>query len=59
VLRDAIEAVKLRAFEVHLSDIKKREPWRAKSVISEVCEGQISGLGPRSYEVALEKAVEV
>jgi 3-dehydroquinate dehydratase-2 len=57
VLHDAIAAVRMRTFEVHLSDIKKREPWRHKSLIRPACAGQVSGLGAESYLVALEQAV--
>ncbi len=48
-IRDAIAAVELPTVEVHLSDIKKREPFRRKSVIKGVCVKQISGLGWESY----------
>ena len=54
-LRDAVEAVRTRAYEVHLSDIHRREPWRRVSVIAEVCEGQIAGRGAGSYLEALER----
>lgn len=54
-LREAIVAVKVRAIEVHLSDIKKREPFRRLSVVKDVCEVQISGLGFGSYVKALER----
>jgi 3-dehydroquinate dehydratase-2 len=53
-IRDAIAAVRLRAIEVHLSDIHSREPFRRISVIAEVCEAQISGKGTGSYLEALE-----
>lgn len=56
VLRDAIEAVRIPAFEVHLSDIRKREPWRRRSVVRAVCKRQISGLGVESYLTALDAA---
>ncbi|MCX5787185.1 MAG: type II 3-dehydroquinate dehydratase [Elusimicrobia bacterium] len=54
-LRDAVAAVSLRAIEVHLSNIKKREPFRRVSVIAPVCEAQISGKGFGSYVAALER----
>jgi 3-dehydroquinate dehydratase-2 len=48
-IRDAISAVNLPTVEVHLSDINRREPFRKKSVIRDVCVKQISGLGWASY----------
>ncbi len=48
-LRDAIAAVGIPAVEVHLSDLRKREPFRRVSVIRPVCIGQISGKGPAGY----------
>ena len=48
-LRDAISSVSLPAVEVHLSDINKRESFRQKSVIKDVCIEQVSGLGLNSY----------
>ncbi|MBN1466552.1 type II 3-dehydroquinate dehydratase [candidate division KSB1 bacterium] len=57
-LRDAIAGVQLPAVEVHLSDIHHRESFRAHSVTSEVCIGQFSGEGVRSYLDGLEFLVE-
>jgi 3-dehydroquinate dehydratase-2 len=54
-LRDAIAAVATRAVEVHLSDISRRERWRRRSVVRDVCEAQVSGLGFGSYLKALER----
>jgi 3-dehydroquinate dehydratase-2 len=54
-LRDAIEAVQVRTYEVHLSDIHSREPWRRVSVLAELAEGQITGKGVLSYREALER----
>jgi 3-dehydroquinate dehydratase-2 len=48
-LRDAIAGVSIPAVEVHLSDVRKREPFRKISVIQPVCIGQISGKGKKSY----------
>lgn len=56
-IRDAIAAVGVRAYEVHLSDIHAREPWRAVSRIADVCEGQIAGKGAGSYLEAIDRLV--
>ena len=54
-IRDAIAAVAKPTVEVHLSDIYRREPFRAISVVADVCDAQISGLGLDSYLQALER----
>jgi len=48
-IRDAIEAINIPTVEVHISDIKKREEFRQKSVLSSVCIETIVGLGKNSY----------
>ncbi|MFQ5916822.1 MAG: type II 3-dehydroquinate dehydratase [Candidatus Binatia bacterium] len=57
-LRDALVDARIPAFEVHLSNIYKREEFRKRSLISEAVIGQISGLGVHSYLLALRAAVE-
>ena len=54
-LRDAVAGSQIPTIEVHLSDIKKREPFRRVSVLAPVCQGQISGKGLGSYLAALER----
>ena len=57
-LRDAIATVDLPFIEVHLSNIHKREPFRAHSYFSDLAVGVIAGLGTLGYELALQAAVE-
>jgi len=52
-LHDAILAAKIPVIEVHISNIFKRDDWRAKSVISPAVEGVISGFGLNGYMMAL------
>lgn len=52
-IRDAIAAAQVSTVEVHISNIHKREPFRHVSVIAPVCLGQICGLGPQGYTLAL------
>jgi len=57
-LSDALRDAQLPIIEVHLSNIYAREEWRAKSVISPIALGQISGLGWRGYFYAFEYLTE-
>jgi 3-dehydroquinate dehydratase-2 len=57
-LRDTLSNVKIPVIEVHISNIHGREPFRQRSVIAPVVEGQISGLGWRGYLSALEYLVD-
>ena len=56
-LLDALIDSKLPVIEVHLSNIHRREEWRAKSIIAPTTQGQISGLGWRAYLAALQVLV--
>jgi len=53
-LRDAVTAISIPVVEVHISNIHKREPFRAVSVIAPACAGHISGLGREGYRLALD-----
>ena len=52
-IRDAIEAIEIPTVEVHLSNIKEREPWRRHSVVEEVCVATFSGRGVDGYRDAI------
>lgn len=56
-LRDALLGVGIPFIEVHLSNVHAREAFRQRSYFSDVAVGVISGLGPHSYELALQAAV--
>ena len=55
-LRDALLATALPFIEVHLSNIKAREPFRHHSYFSDIACGVIMGLGPLGYELAIRSA---
>ncbi len=55
-LRDAIAGTGIKTIEVHLSNIYQREDFRHTSHIAPVAIGQISGLGPDVYSLALRAA---
>jgi 3-dehydroquinate dehydratase-2 len=54
-IRDALEIAALPAVEVHLSDVKAREPWRQLSVVEDLCIASVSGQGVEGYRVALQR----
>ena len=55
---DALKAVSVPAYEVHISHIDQREPFRAVSVTAPACVGQIYGLGFDGYLRAMDHFLE-
>ena len=58
-IRDAISSVNFPVVEVHLSDIKKRENFRKKLVLSDVCYDTIFGKGKAGYLDAVNKIKDI
>ena len=55
---DALKAVDVPAYEVHISHIDRREPFRAVSVTAPACVGQIYGHGFQGYLMAMDHFLE-
>jgi 3-dehydroquinate dehydratase-2 len=55
-LRDALLAVCIPFFEIHLSNIYARETFRHVSYFSDIAKGSVIGFGPYGYELALNAA---
>ncbi len=53
-LRDALVASRRPFVEVHLTNIYAREPFRHRSLLSDVAMGVVSGFGARSYLFGLD-----
>ena len=55
---DALKAVDVPAYEVHISHIGQREPFRAVSVTAPACVGQLYGHGFDGYLMAMDHFLE-
>ena len=55
---DALKAVDVPAYEVHISHIDQREPFRAVSVTAPACVGQLYGQGLKGFLMAMDWFLE-
>jgi len=55
---DALKAVSVPAYEVHISNIDQRESFRAVSVTAPACVGQLYGHGFAGYLMAMDRFLE-
>ncbi|MBQ9973667.1 MAG: type II 3-dehydroquinate dehydratase [Oscillospiraceae bacterium] len=55
---DALKAVTVPAYEVHISNIDQRESFRAVSVTAPACVGQLYGHGFKGYLMAMDWFLE-
>ncbi|MEF3280493.1 MAG: 3-dehydroquinate dehydratase [Elusimicrobiota bacterium] len=58
-IRDCIKACGIPTIEVHLSDINKREKFRRKSVVKDVCIKTFLGEGINSYLKAIDFCLKI
>lgn len=56
-IADAVRGVETPAVEVHISNIRRREPWRAVSVIADACVQTIYGRGIGGYRDSMRHLV--
>ena len=56
-LRDALAGVAIPFYEVHISNIHQREPFRHHSYLSAIAKGVICGFGAAGYNMAIEFAL--
>ena len=57
-IHDALKAVSVPAYEVHISDINQREDFRKVSVTAPACVGQVCGQGFPGYLMAMDYFLE-
>lgn len=58
-IRDALAACEFPVFEVHISNVHRREPFRHHSYVSGVATGVIAGLGLQGYAAAIRALARI
>lgn len=56
-IRDALAGIGMPFYEIHISNVHKREEFRHHSYLSDIAVGVIVGFGLAGYEFALQGAV--
>jgi 3-dehydroquinate dehydratase-2 len=59
VLRDALSGVALPVAEVHISDVRQREPFRHHSYVADVAVVHVIGEGVPGYATAVRRLIDV
>ncbi len=59
VLRDALSGVALPVAEVHISDVRAREPFRHHSYVADVAAVHVIGEGVDGYATAVTRLIDV
>lgn len=57
-IRDALLSIHIPFIETHLSNVHKREIFRHHSYLSDIAYGVVSGMGAKSYELAMYGAID-
>lgn len=57
-IRDALLSINIPFIETHLSNPYNRELFRHHSYLSDIAYGIISGMGVKSYELAMHAAID-
>ncbi len=52
-IRDAVLSVGHPVVEVHISNVYRREPFRTKSLFSDIAAGTVGGFGPVVYRLGI------
>lgn len=57
-IRDALVSVPIPFYEVHISNIFGREPFRHHSYLSDIAQGVICGFGVKGYALTIQAIID-
>ena len=58
-LRDALGLFSGPKIEIHISNIHRRETFRHRSMIIDMCDGTVAGFGAMSYQLGIRAAAHL